>query len=350
MQDDTKTVTRAGAMGGKARADKLSKVQRAEIARNAAAARWGNDGAPLPRATHGGDVTIGNMVIPCAVLEDGTRVLTQKELMIALGRSSSPMGMREGGSEHIPAILRGKSLKPFLSEDLLEASTPLRFIPLNGGVAYGYRAESLPKVCDVYLRARDAKKLPYNQQHIAKQAEILVRGFAHVGIIALVDEATGYQDARERDALARILELFVTKELRKWISTFPADYYKELFRLRGWVFPKLPQDQQKRPVMVGKITNDIVYARLAPGVRRELHRLTPRDDKGRLKQKLFQRLTDDFGHPKLREHLAAVVAVMKLSPNWETFMQNLNRVLPKYADLPLFDDLPPVESEVRPAL
>jgi hypothetical protein len=303
----------------------------------------------LLRATHSGDLTLGNMVIPCAVLEDGTRVLTQKELMTALGRTA-PMGMREGGSEHIPAILRGKALKAFLSQDLLETSTPLRFIPMNGGVAYGYRAESLPQICDVYLRARDAKKLPYNQQHIAKQAEILVRGFAHVGIIALVDEATGYQDARERDALARILEAFVAKELRKWVSTFPAEYYKELFRLRGWTFPKLPQDQQKRPVMVGKITNDIVYARLAPGVRRALHEATPRDAKGRLKHKLFQRLTEDIGHPKLREHLAKVVTVMQLSRDWTTFMGNMNKLLPVYRDLPLFDLLDEADNTVTPAL
>ena len=183
------------------------------------------------------------------------------------------------------------------------------------------------------------------------QAELLIRGLAHVGIIALVDEATGYQDDRDRRALAKILEAFVAKELRKWVSTFPADYYKELFRLRRWKFPTLPQDQQKRPVMVGKITNDIVYARLAPGVRRELHRLTPRDERGRLKHKLFQRLTDDIGHPKLREHLASVVTVMKLSPDWETFMRNLNQILPKYADLPLFDELPPpVEQNLTPAL
>jgi hypothetical protein len=326
-------VSEIASLGGHARAQRLSKAERTEIARRAAATRWGND-TPLPRATHAGELTIGNMVIPCAVLDDGTRVLTQKELMTALGRSTSPMGMRETGSEHIPAILRGKSLKPFLSDDLLETSTPIKFIPHTGGTANGYRAESLPRICDVYLRARDAGKLPSNQQHIAKQAEILVRGFAHVGIIALIDEATGYQEARERDALARILEAFVTKELRKWVSTFPADYYKELFRLRGWAFPKLPQDQQKRPIMVGKITNDIVYARLAPGVRAELHRLTPRDDKGRLKHKLFRHLTDHVGHPKLREHLASVVALMKASDDWDQFTRAINRALPKYRDLP----------------
>ncbi len=118
------------------------------------------------------------------------------------------------------------------------------------------------------------------------------------------------------------------------------EYYKELFRLRGWKFPELPADQRKRPILVGKITNDVVYDRLAPGVRQELHRLTPRDDKGRLKHRLFQRLTEDVGHPKLREHLASVVALMKASDTWQLFKGMLDRALPRYGDTPYlpFDD------------
>jgi ATP-dependent DNA ligase len=41
-------------------------------------------------------------------------------------------------------------------------------------------------------------------------------------ISALVDEATGYQKERAADALARILEAFIAKELQPWIKTmFP---------------------------------------------------------------------------------------------------------------------------------
>jgi hypothetical protein len=108
--------------------------------------------------------------------------------------------------------------------------------------------------------------------------------------------------------------------------------YKELFRLRGWKFPNLPADQRKRPILVGRLTNDIVYDRLAPGVREELHRLTPRDDKGRLKHKLFQRLTVEVGSPKLREHLASVVALMKAADKWGQFVTMINRALPRYND------------------
>ena len=65
--------------------------------------------------------------------------------------------------------------------------------------------------------------------------------------------------------------------------------------------------------------------RLAPGVRARLHELTPRNASGRLKEKLFQRLTPNFGHPKLREHLGALVMTMKLSESWEQFMGHANR-------------------------
>jgi hypothetical protein len=326
MADDNR-VSALASEGGKARAASLTKRERSDIARQAAAARWTDK---LHRATHDGTLPLGNAVIPCAVLDDGTRVLTQKEFMMALGRNPKPMGARSTEFELTPSILRGKAIKPFVSDELLASSRPVRFITRGGTLALGFRAEILPKVCDVFLQAREADALPPNQQHIAKQAEILVRGLAHVGIIALVDEATGYQDARARDALAKILEAFVTKELRKWMSTFPADYYKELFRLQGWSFPTLEKDRNKRPMMAGKITNDIVYERLAPGVKEELHRLTPRDQKGRLKQKLFQRLTVDVGSPRLKEHLASVVALMKASDDWDQFMRSLNRALPKW--------------------
>jgi len=53
-------------------------------------------------------------------------------------------------------------------------------------------------LCETVLQARKDGKLQSQQMHIAEQCEILVRGFARVGIIALVDEATGYQDYRSR--------------------------------------------------------------------------------------------------------------------------------------------------------
>ena len=164
---------------------------------------------------------------------------------------------------------------------------------------------------------------------IAQQAEILVRGLARVGIIALVDEATGYQELRVKDALAKILEAFIDKELQAWVRTFPTDFYRELFRLRGLDYSK---GSVQRPQYFGKLTNDIVYQRLAPGVLAELKRVTPRYESGRAKHKYFQKLTTNVGYPMLREHLGSVVTIMKLSKSWPDFKLKLDQIHPRVGD------------------
>ena len=148
---------------------------------------------------------------------------------------------------------------------------------------------------------------------------------ANIGIIGLVDEATGYQEVRARRALAAILEEFIAKELRPWTRTFPPEFYEEIFRLKRWPGP----DGVKRPSVIGTYTNDIVYDRLAPGVLDELKRINPPVSLGRRRHKHFQWLTGDVGHSKLKEHLIGVMALMRAAPNWAAFKRSLQRSYPK---------------------
>lgn len=343
-QEAAKELSALGASkGGFARAQSLTPEERSQSARAAVEARWRKAGkAEIPQATHGSPdrpLRVGDAEIPCYVLNDGRRVIVQRGMMTALDMSQGTAG--RGGGDRLAKFISTKTIRPFISNKLSEMIIePIKFRTQGGNIAYGYEATALADLCDAVLEARKIKKsdtsayFNYQIDHIADQCEILVRSFARVGIIALVDEATGYQDVRAKDALAKILEAFIAKELRKWVSTFPVEFYKQLFRLRGWEFPRLPADQQRRPILVGKITNDIVYDRLAPGVRDELHKLTPRDEKGRLKHKLFQRLTEQTGHPKLREHLASLIALMKAADTWQQFISMLDRALPRYGDTP----------------
>lgn len=314
------------AAGGRARAEALPASRRSEIARKAAEARWLE---PTKEAICGSPekpLLIGDASIECYVLDDGTRVLTQSAFLQALGRHRRAMGRRDEGGDNLPPILQAKAIKPYLPERIAERSQPITFRLPSGGRASGYNAELLPEVCEIYLAARQAGALPPNQQHIAQAAEILVRGLARVGIIALVDEATGYQELRTKNALEKILEEFVDQELRPYIKTFPSDFYREMFRLRGLEFPT---DTVARPQYFGKLTNDIVYKRLAPGVLEELKRVQERTTTGVKKHKLFQRLTQNVGYPKLREHLGSVVTLMKLSDDWNDFKTKLNAIHPK---------------------
>ncbi len=324
------------AIGGKARAKSLTAEQRKAISAKAVAAK--REMANLPRATHGSadsPLRLGGIELVCYVLDDGTRLITQEGFLSALGRAKKAKGGHgasiDPGVDKLPSFLAAKNLKPFISNELMESTTPVVFRTPSGVKAYGYRADLLPKVCNVYLSVRDENKVLASQQHLIKAADILMRGLAEVGIIALVDEATGYQRDREKDALAKILEAFVAKELQPWVRTFPPDYYEQLFRLRGLKYP--PDKAQYKPQYFGHLTNDIVYKRLAPGLLTELKQQAAKDEK---KGRLQQRLTPEVGHPKLREHLSSVTTVMKLSNDYPDFLEKLNRIHPKYDEtLPL---------------
>lgn len=307
--------------GGKARAESLTDQQRKEIASKAAQARWAK-----PKATHAGELHIGDITIPCAVLEDGTRVLTQQGFYMAIGRSGKPAKGWGSSVEKVAPFLALDNLTPFVDSELADSSKPIEFIPPKGSKAFGYRAELLPRVCEVYLQAREAGKLLESQEKFARACEIIVRGLARVGIVALIDEATGYQEVRNKEALQALLEAFMRKEFAAWAKRFPDEFYKEIFRLWGWEWKSV---SVRRPIFVGKLTNNIVYERLAPGLLDELQNRNPKDEKGRRAQKNHQWLSDDLGHPALSQHLHAVIGLMRASANKKQFLEMLDRAFPK---------------------
>jgi P63C domain len=329
--------------GGEARARKLTSKERSIIARQGAMARWSKEGKSVPLMAHYGapdrPLVIADIEIPAYVLADGTRVLAQRGLQSGIGLSES--GGRKG-ERRIASFMSRLADKGINVRGLVaRTNAPIRFIPPHGGnPADGYEATILPDICAVIIDADQKGALDSRLKRLAERAAILQHGFATVGIIALVDEATGYQDVRQRDALARILEKFVAKEMRPYLPTFPLEFYRQIYRLNGWAY----EEGCGRPGIVGHWTNNVVYKRLAPGVWQELNRLTPRNDKGRLKHKLFQRLTDDIGLPKLNEHFAAVLMLMKYAPNWKIFMDRLDHEFPQWGDnllLPFPDDYTP---------
>jgi hypothetical protein len=327
------------AKGGIARAQKLSDRRRSDIAREGARAKWKKLGRITPLAAQYGapdrPLRIGPVEIPCYVLADGTRVLAQRGLQSGIGLSE---GGGKGGERRIAAFMARLGEKGIDVKGLVaRANNPIPFIPPHGGnPADGYEATILPDICAVIIDADQKGKLDGRLKRLAERAAVLQHGFATVGIIALVDEATGYQEIRQKDALAVILERFIAKELQPYVPTFQKDYYEQLFRLRGLEFPK---DTVQRPQYFGVLTNDIVYKRIAPGVLEELKKVVIRNEDGRPKHKYFQRLTSNLGYPKLREHLGGVVAIMKLSSDYLDFLNKLDRIYPRYGQVPLDFDL-----------
>lgn len=324
---------------GKARMKALTPEKRAEISRKAAAARW-DRGKNVPQSQYPGILPIAGMEIECDVLSDGTRVLTQTAFMGAMGMYYSGWVSQNRSEEalaaDIPQFLAFKTLEPFVLRHLGDLqSITVEYRTQTGQLARGIRAEIIPKICEIWLDAADEVTLGKRQKAIAEKAKILIRALAHTGIIALVDEVTGYQDVRAKDALAKIFTEFLAVERQKWTQTFPLEFYREIFRLRGWEWKPWTT---KRPQVIALWTNDFVYDRLAPGLTDELDRLNPITSPGQRSSKNTQWFNEDRGHPKLKEHISGVSALLRAAESWSSFKSAINRAYPKFnetLELPL---------------
>ncbi len=322
------------AIGAIARAKSLSSAERREIAKKAALARWSESG-DIAKAEYKGSINIGELEIDCAVLEDGTRLLSERAITKAFGgkRGGSHWRRKKAGMEsNLPVYISASNIRPFINDELEKAlSKPIKYSHGRGGaIGNGLEATLLPKICSVFLSMRDAGMVLPSQVHIVHQADMLMRGLAEIGIIALIDEATGYQEVRDRFALQKILDKYLTEEKAKWAKTFPDDFYKKMFKLKGWNFNPM---SVKRPGVIGHYTNDIVYQRLAPGILKKLQELNPKTEKGSRKSKHFQHFTEDYGLPELKEHLTKVMFLMDAAgDDWDLFKSLLNRASPKQGD------------------
>ena len=337
-----KTAADFGAEGGRKRAEKLSGDERQKIARKAAEARWEKSGKlPVPQALSAARLSVAGFQFDCAVLNDkeNTRVVSETKFMAAMGmyRSGavSTRRQRDAGGALIPLSLAHKNLKPFVDQHLASVHfEPVSYRTPEGSlVTVGLPATIIPKICEVWIDAERAGVLGPRQKLIAEKANILHRGLAHVGIIGLIDEATGYQDHRPQFALAKILEQYVAKEYRKWTRTFPLEYFKELCRLKRVPFPTTPPF--RLPQYFGHLTNDLIYSRMAPGVLAELRRKNPTVAPGQRRHKHFQWLTENIGDPRLREHLWKAIGIMQVFEDWDSFYEAINRIMPPFSKRPL---------------
>ncbi len=321
--------------GGRARAARLSSDERSRVARDAAEARWGRS---VASATHEGELIIGDKRIECAVLDDGTRVISQGTVLTALDRAPT-MGRRDR-TEGRPPFLSAANLQPFIGGELTELYEPIEYRPSRGRRSVGYRAEILPLICEVYLDARNEGVLLSTQQSTAKAAEILIRGLARVGIVALVDEATGYQEVRARQELQRILEAYVQAEFRPWVRRFPNDFFREIYRLQGWEFRP---GTSKRTPQVGKLIRHYVYEQLPECVLEELDKMNPTNDKGQRPRKHHQHLTEGTGNTHLDRQISTVTTLMRIARDREEFEDLFERAFPPpQPKLPLVIEVPEV--------
>lgn len=280
------------------------------------------NGLATKQAEYAGTLSLGDIQLSCFVTADGERFISGRSMTGAIGMKGRGQGMAR--------ISSNSTLKPFMNNALVMAiEQPVRIVGKTPKPVHGYRAEILADLCDSLLEARKAGALKTEQEaRYGQFAETLVRGLARVGIAALVDEATGYQSVREGEALQHILDRFLKDEARTWSKTFPDEFWQKLVKIKGFS----SYYAMKRPGFVGHWVNDIVYGRLAPGIKDKLKEINPRMPSGARKSRHHQHLTEDYGLPELKDHLKKVMILMDASSSKKEFERLLDKSLPKYGN------------------
>lgn len=298
-----------------------------EQAQNAAKARWNSP--KIPKATHSGILIIAGQEIACDVLEDGRRVLRQKTFLKSIGRGKVGGKDRKGEDTlNLPMFLKANNLIPYLEGNIVERAKPIKYRGPNNQRLNGYDATLLPETCKIYVKAEEDDALQENQIKIAKVCKSILYGLATVGIVSLVDECTGYVEQRNRDELQKILEKYISEELREWTKKFPDEFFKQIYRLHEWEYGKKPN----HPQYVGKIINKHIYDRLPPGVLNELKNKNPILENGYRKHRHHQYMTESIGEKNLDKQIVRVITLMKISNNYDQFEKFMEKIDPGHSE------------------
>lgn len=267
-----------------------------------------------------GILNLNGLEIPCYVLEDGRRVLSTLGMQRALGAIENEPEQRSSG--RLAEVLNSKIVSRCISEENISSKFPSITCFKGSTQIKGYEAPVLPEICEIMLQVRDYAlanniELGSRQKAVILQSDIIIRALARVGIIALIDEATGYQYDREKDELQKILTAYISDEILKWQLTFTDDFYKEVYRL--WGLPFIPKYIRNKPSFIGKLTNKYIYELLPKGVVDKIKERTGKTEKGNWKYKWHQSLTPEIGREHLKKQIIEVTTLMSISQSKEQF-------------------------------
>ncbi|MFY4862383.1 P63C domain-containing protein [Aliarcobacter butzleri] len=285
----------------------------------------------LSKVTHQGKWKIDKDIeIDCYVTNDRLRLLS-------LRGTARAMNLKGGGSGGLLRNLKSKWIQPYLTDQLkdwilgAETDTIDKIQGVKGPSFVPFEASLFVDLCKAYVKARNDGILSDGQKEIADRLLGIMSAFAKVGIVAIVDEITGFQEERAKDELQQILSKYISQEYLEWTKRFPDEFYIQLFRLRNW--GRFKEAGQKMPGVVGKYTNQLVYEQLPNGVLEELKNRTPKTQGGHNSVKFHQSLSLDTGVKHLDKHLVAVITLMKVSDTWEDFIYLFNKSYSKNVQL-----------------
>jgi P63C domain len=323
------------AKGGIARAQNLTLEQRREIGRKGALARWGDptNTTKLPQAICEGSLDLGVVELDSYVLKDRRRVFHKRNMADAIGLKS------QGGNVFLRTI-NSKGLGSLIPDKIKDKmNNPIVFRTPSGAVAHGFEGTDLIEVCDAIWEARKQGKLTTSQHLIGIQAEIIIRSVAKVGIIALIDEATGYIKDKGKEEYREFYKQFVREEARQYEKEFPDQLFDVIYEL----YHITRKHKNKHPQFFGHFIRKYIYKPLANSNGAVLEMIDEKNPvvytSGGRKYKIFQFL-EEIGTSALRSQIWQVIGIGNATRSKQSFDKAFAKAFPQSGDQPnLFEGL-----------
>jgi hypothetical protein len=272
-------------------------------------------GSGVPKATWWGVLPIGEAELPVYVLDDGQRVISRTG---ATGLLSDGKG---GGN--LESYLQVAALANYIPADLSGLSIEFEIPHVTNKKVVGFSAETFIEICRAYVAALADKVLDTDRQkEIAVKASMFLASCAKVGLIALIDEVTGYQYDRAADALQVKLKAFLAEEMREWEKTFPNELWIEFGRLTKW-----KGSITQRPKYWGHLVTELVYGYLDPDVAEWLKENHPQPRHGK---NWHQWLNEQYGLQKLVQHIYTLIGIAKACHNMRELKEKMAELYGKY--------------------
>lgn len=268
----------------------------------------------MPKALHQGQLRIGDIKLDCAVLNNGMRVLTATSIYEAFGSSPIEINSRLEVEEiKLPLYFASKNLQSYINQDIISKLTPITYLD-NKQEKIAYIANLLPKLCELYLNARRGGHLYTTQVKHAIQSEILLSTLAQVGIMSLIDEATGYQHDRKHEALRILILEYIAVEFHKLLDSFPDSFFSEL----DWLYYNSPTKSIKRPQIYAHFINKYIFEAIELGAFKSNLSIPNTASEGEYKTKFYHWLSRE-GKDMLLNKIYKVQELMEMFSNIKSF-------------------------------
>jgi len=261
----------------------------------------------IRRVIHSGPVRFGDVECEAVVLDNGARGFIQRQMMKAVGFSEKKQSSR---FLIFLAELSPKAL-------IIMQNTGCQVVNPGHGNANFVSYEIVPEICDAVIDAALDGVLHPQRRHLIAPCRKIQAALSRVGIVALIDEATGYQYRRESSALQDLFAKLIREHVSDWQRRFSPDFYEAIFALYGW---KYQGHAHGIPAIVGKITLRYVYEAIFPAA-------IVAEIKARQKsERLHQWLTNEGGLPLLEKQINALIVIAKTSFSPDDFFARCEAV------------------------